>query len=271
MNANNADNIFAADEDDDTKWCICGHHIVSHVEAGGRCVDKYCYHSCDEFIPCTIMSARECVKRLRLLLPVLRERFVIKYSDVLQYFKITPDAKFRQVIDNSLQIQDIDIYELRNFVVRKIMKPNNIQNLKQLDVYLKKFHATARPLIYSDKELARSEYNRRSRIVARETRLERKRLLNEEYYPKRNKTGWSYFKDYNNSRLMAISTKRDENDRQKTVVIGLLPEERAWEEYLFKLWVQATKVGCERGRVGWCLEGLSIDRIKKLNALRYKV
>jgi hypothetical protein len=268
--ANNANNIFAADEDNDTKWCICGHHIVSHVEGGGPCTNQYCYHSCEEFIPCTIMSAQDCAKRYRLLLPVLRERFVIKYSDILKFFNIKPDAQFRQVIDKSLQLEDIEIYDLRNFVVRKIMRPNNISNLTELDIYLKNFHQVARPLIYSTAELVRSEYHRRSRIVARETRREKDRLLKEDYLPKFNEIGWSTFKDYKNNRLMAIRSKRDENGKQKTVVIGPLPEEKAWEEYKFKLWVQATKVGCERGGFGWCLEGLSIDRIKKFNALRYK-
>jgi hypothetical protein len=217
-----------------------------------------------------MMSARECRRRYKLLMPVIRERFVIRHSDTLKLLKIKVDAKFREAIDKCLQLEDIDIYDLRNFVVRKIMRPKNISNLTELDIYLKKFHEVARPLIYSDKELARAEYNKRSRIVARETGREWKRLLDEEFNPKRNKIGWSTFKDYKNNRLMAISSKRDENGKQKTVVIGPLPEERAWEEYLFKLWVQATKVGCERGGIGWCLEGLTLDRIKKFNALRYK-
>jgi hypothetical protein len=266
----NTNNIFKSDEDDDTKWCICGHHIVSHVEAGGQCTNQYCYNNCNEFIPCTIMSAQECAKRYKLLLLVIRERFVIRHFDILKLLKIKVDAKFRDVIDKCLQLKDIDIYELRNFVVRKIMRPKNISNLNELDIYLKKFHEVARPLIYSDKELVRSEYHRRSRIVARETRREKERLLKEDYLPKISRTGWSTFKDYTNNRLMAIRSKRDQNGKQKTVVIGPLPEERAWEEYKFKLWVQATKVGCERGGFGWCLEGLSLDRIKKFNALRYK-
>jgi hypothetical protein len=266
----NIPKILKADEDDDKKWCICGHHIVSHVEAGGSCKDLFCNNRCDEFIPCTIMSARECKKRYKLLMPVIRERFVIRHSETLKLLKIKVDAKFRDVIDKCLQLEDIDVYEIRNFVVRKIMRPKNISDLDQLDIYLKKFHKAARPLIYSNRELARSEYNKRSRIVARETGREWKHLLDEEFNPKRNKTGWSTFKDYTNNRLMAISSKRDENGKQKTVVIGPLPEKKAWKEYKFKLWVQATKVGCERGRIGWCLEGLSLDRIKKFNALRYK-
>jgi hypothetical protein len=133
----NTPKIFEADEDDDTKWCICGHHIVSHVEAGGPCKDLFCNNSCDEFIPCTMMSARECRRRYKLLMPVIRERFVIRHSDTLKLLKIKVDAKFREAIDKCLQLEDIDIYDLRNFVVRKIMRPKNISNLTELDIYLK--------------------------------------------------------------------------------------------------------------------------------------
>jgi hypothetical protein len=62
----------------------------------------------------------------------------------------------------------------------------------------------ARPLIYSDTELARSEANKRSRTVARETKAERARLLKEDYKPKISRTGWSTFKDIKNNRLFRI-------------------------------------------------------------------
>jgi hypothetical protein len=234
--------MFRADEDNDSKWCICGHHIASHVEDGSVCKDKFCYGQCKEFIPCTILSVKECLKRYRLLLPVLRERFVIRNSKTLSLFNLSTNLgdNFRAIIDKCLQLEKTDEYELRNHVVRNIMKKNNLHNLDELDRYLKRFHKLARPLIYSDKELARSEYNRRSRIVARETKAEMKRLLKEEYIPKRSKgNGWSTFKDHKNNRLMAISTSRKKfGGKQKTKVIGPLPEDLAWKEYRFRLWLK---------------------------------
>jgi hypothetical protein len=262
--------LLKTDEDDDSKWCICGHHIVSHIEDGAACKDKFCYGNCKEFIPSTIMSAQECLKRYRLLLPVLRERFVIKNSKVLRLFKnVSIGSDFRSVIDKCLQLEDIDEYELRNHVVRNIMKPNNLNNLTELDIYLKQFHELCRPLIYSKTELARTELNRREVINSKQTTKEYKRLIKEEFEPKYNKKGWSIVKDQRRNRLLAISSSNRFNGKRKTIVIGQLPEDLAWREYLQKLWILATKKGCQAAGFGWCLDGLSFKRIKEFNAIRY--
>jgi hypothetical protein len=173
--------LLKTDEDDDSKWCICGHHIVSHIEDGTACKDKFCYGNCKEFIPCTILSAQECLKRYRLLLAVLRERFVIKNSKILSLFDpCIPGSDFREIIDKRLHLEEIDIYQLRNFVVRKIMKKNNLQNLDELDGYLKRFHKLARPLIYSKAELSTMQLYKLERKCARETKRAFKKLMNEE-------------------------------------------------------------------------------------------
>jgi hypothetical protein len=247
MNDINANKIFRADEDDDSKWCICDHHIISHVEDGSLCDYTDC--GCKRFVPCSILSSKECRNRRTLLKAVMYE-----------YFD-----------DRNIEIEweSLDRWDLLRFA-RKYMVYHNLNNIQELDAHLEMKEHKFSGLGHMLGNIIPAYYNVYLKSVrSYQPKLHKrfKELKKIEFEPKYNRIDWFIRKERNGTRLVAVSKKRV-NGKQIRVHIGsgkYNNEEDYWVQYLEKLYNQA---GIDTIGERWCHYGLTVKQSLEFYAIK---